>query len=211
MGKIKVVNPVVELDGDEMTRIIWQWIRERLILPYLDVDLHYYDLGIEERDRTDDKITVEAANAIKKYGVGVKCATITPDEVRVEEFSLKKMWKSCSTARSATSWAASCSANRRHCNVRGLSPAGPTRSSSAVTPSAISIAPPTIASLALASCAWCSKARTVRSSTRKCSSSLSGVAMAMYNLDDSICDFARASMNYGLRAAGPVYLSRLQR
>jgi isocitrate dehydrogenase len=94
MGKIKVVNPVVELDGDEMTRIIWQWIRERLILPYLDVDLHYYDLGIEERDRTDDKITVEAANAIKKYGVGVKCATITPDEARVEEFGLKKMWKS---------------------------------------------------------------------------------------------------------------------
>ena len=83
MGKIKVANPVVELDGDEMTRIIWQWIRERLILPYLDVDLHYYDLGIEERDRTDDKITVEAANAIKKYGVGVKCATITPDEARV--------------------------------------------------------------------------------------------------------------------------------
>ncbi|MGV3730146.1 MAG: isocitrate/isopropylmalate family dehydrogenase, partial [Sphingopyxis sp.] len=94
MGKIKVANPVVELDGDEMTRIIWQWIRERLILPYLDIDLHYYDLGIEERDRTDDKITVEAANAIKKYGVGVKCATITPDEARVEEFGLKKMWKS---------------------------------------------------------------------------------------------------------------------
>ena len=94
MGKIKVANPVVELDGDEMTRIIWQWIRERLILPYLDVDLHYYDLGIEERDRTDDKITVEAANAIKKHGVGVKCATITPDEARVEEFGLKKMWKS---------------------------------------------------------------------------------------------------------------------
>src|SRR3546814_909676 len=89
MGKIKVANPVVELDGDEMTRIIWQWIRERLILPYLDVDLHYYDLGIEERDRTDDKITVDAANAIKKYGVGVKCATITPDEARVEEFGLK--------------------------------------------------------------------------------------------------------------------------
>src|SRR3546814_9514731 len=79
MGKIKVANPVVELDGDEMTRIIWQWIRERLILPYLDVDLHYYDLGIEERDRTDDKITVDAANAIKKYGVGVKCAPITPE------------------------------------------------------------------------------------------------------------------------------------
>src|SRR3546814_1773111 len=86
MGKIKVTNPVVELDGDEMTRIIWQWIRERLILPYLDIDLHYYDLGIEERDRTDDKVTVEAANAIKKHGVGIKCATITPDEARVEEF-----------------------------------------------------------------------------------------------------------------------------
>src|ERR1041384_261140 len=94
MGKIKVANPVVELDGDEMTRIIWQWIRERLILPYLDIDLHYYDLGIEKRDETDDKITVEAANAIKKYGVGVKCATITPDEARVEEFGLKKMWLS---------------------------------------------------------------------------------------------------------------------
>src|SRR3546814_18809351 len=85
MGKIKVANPVVELDGDEMTRIIWQWIRERLILPYLDIDLHYYDLGIEERDRTDDKVTVEAANAIKKHGVGIKCATITPDEPRRSE------------------------------------------------------------------------------------------------------------------------------
>ena len=94
MAKIKVKNPVVELDGDEMTRIIWQWIRERLILPYLDVDLIYFDLGIEKRDETDDKITVEAANAIKQHGVGVKCATITPDEARVEEFGLKKMWKS---------------------------------------------------------------------------------------------------------------------
>src|SRR5678809_1630922 len=94
MAKIKVKNPVVELDGDEMTRIIWQWIRERLILPYLDVDLLYYDLGIEKRDETDDKITVEAAEAIKQHGVGVKCATITPDEARVEEFHLKKMWKS---------------------------------------------------------------------------------------------------------------------
>ena len=94
MAKIKVKNPVVELDGDEMTRIIWQWIRERLILPYLDVDLLYYDLGIEKRDETDDQITVEAAKAIKKHGVGVKCATITPDEARVEEFGLKKMWKS---------------------------------------------------------------------------------------------------------------------
>jgi isocitrate dehydrogenase len=94
MAKIKVKNPVVELDGDEMTRIIWQWIRERLIQPYLDVDLLYFDLGMENRDATDDKVTVEAAQAIKQHGVGVKCATITPDEARVEEFGLKKMWKS---------------------------------------------------------------------------------------------------------------------
>lgn len=94
MAKIKVENPVVELDGDEMTRIIWSFIKDRLILPYLDIDLKYYDLGIEERDRTDDQITVDAANAIKQHGVGVKCATITPDEARVEEFGLKKMWRS---------------------------------------------------------------------------------------------------------------------
>ena len=94
MAKIKVKNPVVELDGDEMTRIIWQWIRERLIQPYLDVELLYYDLSIENRDATDDQVTVDSANAIKQHGVGVKCATITPDEARVEEFKLKKMWKS---------------------------------------------------------------------------------------------------------------------
>src|SRR4051812_22678989 len=94
MAKIKVKNPVVELDGDEMTRIIWQWIREGLILPYLDIDLHYYDLSVENRDATDDQVTIDAANAIKQHGVGVKCATITPDEARVQEFGLKKMWKS---------------------------------------------------------------------------------------------------------------------
>ena len=94
MAKIKVENPVVELDGDEMTRIIWQFIKDKLILPYLDVDLKYYDLGIEHRDATDDQVTIDAANAIKQYGVGVKCATITPDEARVEEFGLKKMWRS---------------------------------------------------------------------------------------------------------------------
>ena len=94
MEKIKVKNPIVELDGDEMTRIIWQYIKDRLIHPYLDVDLKYYDLGIENRDATDDQVTVDAANAIKEYGVGVKCATITPDEARVEEFGLKEMWKS---------------------------------------------------------------------------------------------------------------------
>ncbi len=94
MTKIKVTNPVVELDGDEMTRIIWQFIKAKLILPYLDIDLKYYDLGIEERDRTNDQITIDSAEAIRKYGVGVKCATITPDEARVEEFGLKQMWKS---------------------------------------------------------------------------------------------------------------------
>ena len=94
MAKIKVNNPVVELDGDEMTRIIWQFIKDQLILPYLDVDLRYYDLSIEYRDQTDDQVTIDAANAIKQYGVGVKCATITPDEARVEEFGLKKMWRS---------------------------------------------------------------------------------------------------------------------
>ena len=94
MAKIKVDNPVVELDGDEMTRIIWQFIKDKLIHPYLDIDLEYYDLGMENRDATDDQVTIDAANAIKKHGVGVKCATITPDEDRVKEFSLKKMWKS---------------------------------------------------------------------------------------------------------------------
>ncbi|MBT6206298.1 MAG: NADP-dependent isocitrate dehydrogenase, partial [Rhodospirillaceae bacterium] len=94
MAKITVKNPVVELDGDEMTRIIWAFIKERLILPYLDIDLKYYDLGIEARDATDDQITIDAANAIKLHGVGVKCATITPDEDRVEEFGLKSMWRS---------------------------------------------------------------------------------------------------------------------
>ena len=94
MAKIKVANPVVELDGDEMTRIIWQYIKDKLIHPYLDIKLIYFDLGIEHRDKTDDQVTIDAANAIKKVGVGVKCATITPDEARVKEFGLKKMWKS---------------------------------------------------------------------------------------------------------------------
>ena len=94
MAKIKVLNPVVELDGDEMTRIIWQFIQDKLILPYLDIDLQYYDLGIEDRDATNDQVTVDAAEAIKECGVGVKCATITPDEARVDEFKLKQMWQS---------------------------------------------------------------------------------------------------------------------
>src|SRR6201982_2795825 len=94
MSKIKVANPVVEFDGDEMTRIIWKFIKDKLILPYLDIDIKYFDLGVEYRDQTDDQVTVDAANAIKQYGVGIKCATITPDEARVKEFNLKQMWKS---------------------------------------------------------------------------------------------------------------------
>src|ERR1700709_1820607 len=94
MSKIKVANPVVELDGDEMTRIIWKFIKDKLIIPYLDVDIKYYDLGLEYRDETNDQVTIDAANAIKQYGVGIKCATITPDEARVEEFGLKQMWRS---------------------------------------------------------------------------------------------------------------------
>ena len=105
MTKIKVENPVVELDGDEMTRIIWQFIKDKLILPYVDLDLKYYDLGIEARDDTDDQITVDAAEAIKKYGVGVKCATITPDEQRVDEFGLKRMYRSPNgTIRNCSIW-----------------------------------------------------------------------------------------------------------
>ena len=151
MAKIKVANPVVELDGDEMTRIIWQAIKDKLIHPYLDVDLHYYDLGMENRDETDDKVTVEAAEAIKKHGVGVKCATITPDEARVEEFGLKKMWKSPNgTIRNILGGVIFrepiiCRTSRAWCR------AGRSRSSSAATPSATSTAPPTSAFPARAS------------------------------------------------------------
>ena len=143
MQKIQVKNPVVELDGDEMTRIIWEFIKQKLILPYLDIDLKYYDLSIETRDETDDQITVDAAEAIKKYGVGVKCATITPDEARVEEFGLKKMWRSPNgTIRNILGGVVFrepiiCTTCRAWC------PAGPTRSSSAATPLATSTAPPT--------------------------------------------------------------------
>ena len=208
MGKIKVVNPVVELDGDEMTRIIWQWIRERLILPYLDVDLHYYDLGIEERDRTDDKITVEAANAIKKYGVGVKCATITPDEARVEEFGLKKMWRS---------------PNGTIRNILG----GVVFREPIVIKNVPRLVPGWTDPIVVGRHAFGDQYRAtdyrvpgpgklrlvfegedgtiIDEEVFQFPSS--GVAMAMYNLDDSIRDFARASMNYGLARGWPVYLS----
>jgi isocitrate dehydrogenase len=208
MGKIKVVNPVVELDGDEMTRIIWQWIRERLILPYLDIDLHYYDLGIEERDRTDDKITVEAANAIKKHGVGVKCATITPDEARVEEFGLKKMWKS---------------PNGTIRNILG----GVVFREPIVMKNVPRLVPGWTDPIVVGRHAFGDQYKAtdfrvpgpgkLRLVFEGEDGTLideevfqfpsSGVAMGMYNLDDSIRDFARASLNYGLARQWPVYLS----
>lgn len=208
MGKIKVANPVVELDGDEMTRIIWQWIRERLILPYLDIDLHYYDLGIEERDRTDDRITVEAANAIKKHGVGVKCATITPDEARVEEFGLKKMWKS---------------PNGTIRNILG----GVVFREPIVMRNVPRLVPGWTDPIVVGRHAFGDQYRAtdfrvpgpgkLRMVFEGEDGTLideevfqfpsSGVAMGMYNLDDSIRDFARASLNYGIARQWPVYLS----
>lgn len=208
MGKIKVANPVVELDGDEMTRIIWQWIRERLILPYLDIDLHYYDLGIEERDRTDDRITVEAANAIKKHGVGVKCATITPDEARVEEFGLKKMWKS---------------PNGTIRNILG----GVVFREPIVMKNVPRLVPGWTDPIVVGRHAFGDQYRAtdfrvpgpgkLRMVFEGEDGTIideevfqfpsSGVAMGMYNLDDSIRDFARASLNYGIARQWPVYLS----
>ncbi|BBE35077.1 NADP-dependent isocitrate dehydrogenase [Sphingosinicella microcystinivorans] len=208
MAKIKVANPIVEIDGDEMTRIIWQWIRERLILPYLDVDLKYYDLGIENRDATDDKVTVQSANAIKEYGVGVKCATITPDEARVEEFNLKKMWKS---------------PNGTIRNILG----GVVFREPIVIKSVPRLVPGWTDPIVIGRHAFGDqyKATDFRvpgagKLTIKWTGEngdviehevfdfpTAGVAMGMYNLDDSIRDFARASLNYGLARQWPVYLS----
>ena len=208
MGKIKVVNPVVELDGDEMTRIIWQWIRERLILPYLDIDLHYYDLSVEMRDETNDKITVDAANAIAKYGVGIKCATITPDEARVEEFKLKKMWKS---------------PNGTIRNILG----GVVFREPIVMKNVPRLVPGWTDPIVVGRHAFGDQYKAtdfrvpgpgkLRLVFEGEDGTLideevfqfpsAGVAMGMYNLDDSIRDFARASLNYGLARGWPVYLS----
>jgi len=208
MNKIKVANPVVELDGDEMTRIIWQWIRERLILPYLDIDLKYYDLSIENRDATDDQVTVDSANAIKQYGVGVKCATITPDEQRVEEFGLKKMWKS---------------PNGTIRNILG----GVVFREPIVIDNVPRLVPGWTDPIVVGRHAFGDqykatdtlipgpgKLRLVWDGENGEKIYLdvfdfpsAGVAMAMYNLDDSIRDFARASFNYGLNLGWPVYLS----
>lgn len=208
MAKIKVANPVVEIDGDEMTKIIWQWIRERLILPYLDIDLKYYDLSVENRDATGDQITIDSAHAIQQYGVGVKCATITPDEQRVEEFSLKEMWKSpngtirnilggtifrepiviSNVPRLVPGWTDPIVVGRHAFGDQY-------RATDFVVPGA-------------------GKLRLVFEGAdgqvidrEVYEFKAPGVAMAMYNLEDSIRDFARASFNYGLGLKWPVYLS----
>jgi len=208
MTKIKVENPVVELDGDEMTRIIWDFIKKKLILPYLDIDLLYYDLGIEERDRTDDQITVDAAEKIKEVGVGVKCATITPDEARVEEFGLKKMWRS---------------PNGTIRNILG----GVIFREPIICRNVPRLVPGWTKPIVVGRHAFGDQYRatdfrfpgkgtltikfvgedgeTIEHEVFKAPGA--GVTMAMYNLDESIRDFARASMNYGLMRGWPVYLS----
>ncbi len=208
MAKIKVKNPVVEMDGDEMTRIIWQWIREQLILPYLDIDLKYYDLSVEMRDQTNDKITVDSANAIKQYGVGVKCATITPDEDRVKEFNLKKMWKS---------------PNGTIRNILG----GVVFREPIVMQNVPRLIPGWTDPIVVGRHAFGDQYKATDfivpgpgklrliwegDDGSKIDEEVfhypsPGVALAMYNLDDSIRDFARASLNYGLNLGWPVYLS----
>jgi isocitrate dehydrogenase len=209
MAKIKVKNPVVELDGDEMTRIIWAFIKKQLILPYLDIDLKYYDLGIEHRDATSDQVTVDAANAIKQYGVGVKCATITPDEARVEEFGLKDMYRS---------------PNGTVRNILG----GVIFREPIVISNIPRLVPGWTKPIVIGRHAFGDQYRatdlvvpgegrlTLRFTPADGGEPTelevfdfpgAGVAMAMYNLDDSIRDFARASLRYGLDRGYPVYLS----
>jgi isocitrate dehydrogenase len=208
MAKIKVANPVVEMDGDEMTRIIWQWIRERLILPYLDIDLKYYDLSMENRDATDDQVTIDSANATKQYGIAVKCATITPDEARVEEFKLKKMWKS---------------PNGTIRNILG----GVVFREPIVISNVPRLVPGWTDPIVIGRHAFGDQYRATDtlipgpgklrlvwdgSDGQKIDLDVfdfpsSGVAMTMYNLDDSIRDFARASMVYALDLGWPLYLS----
>ena len=208
MTKIKVDNPVVELDGDEMTRIIWDFIKKKLVLPYLDIDLKYYDLGVEERDRTNDQVTVDAANAIKRYGVGVKCATITPDEARVEEFGLKQMWRS---------------PNGTIRNILG----GVIFRQPIICRNVPRLVPGWTKPIVVGRHAFGDQYRATdflfpgkgKLTIRFVGEDGTviekdvfdapgvGVTMAMYNLDQSIIDFARASMNYSLSLGWPLYLS----
>ena len=211
MSKIKVANPVVELDGDEMTRIIWKLIKDQLILPYLDIDLRYYDLSVENRDATDDQVTIDAAEAIKRYGVGVKCATITPDEARVEEFGLKKMWRSPngtirnilggvvfrepivieSVPRFVPGWTKPIVIGR-HAHGDQY------RATDFVVPGPGKV---TIAYEPALDTGQGGFSREVANFSG------SGIAMGMYNFDDSIADFARATMRYALDRHFPLYLS----
>ncbi|MEB3236734.1 MAG: NADP-dependent isocitrate dehydrogenase [Candidatus Sericytochromatia bacterium] len=208
MAKIKVQNPVVELDGDEMTRIIWQFIKERLILPYLDIDLKYYDLGIEHRDVTDDQVTIDAANAIKQYGVGVKCATITPDEARVEEFGLKQMWKSPNgTIRNILDG----TVFREPIICRNVPRLVPGWTQPIVIGRhafgdqyrATDFRIPGAGKLTMRFEGADGQVIEKEVFTFKGS----GVTLGMYNLDESIKGFARACLNYGLAKKWPVYLS----
>ncbi len=207
-NKIKIENPIIELDGDEMTRIIWKIIKDKLILPFLDIDLHYYDLGIEERDSTNDEITIKAANAIKKFGVGVKCATITPDEARVEEFNLKKMWKS---------------PNGTIRNILG----GVVFRAPIICKNVPRLVPGWTSPIIIGRHAYGDQYKATDFTfpgkgklsikfegddgniieKEVFNAPSSGIALGMYNLDSSIIDFARASFNYGLRLGWPVYLS----
>ena len=210
MSKIKVKTPLVEIDGDEMTRIIWQFIKDKLILPYLDIELDYYDLGVENRDKTDDKVTIDSANAIKKYGVGVKCATITPDEDRVEEFKLKEMWRSPNgTIRNILGGTVFrepivCK------NVPRLVPGWTDpiiigRHAFGDQYRATDFKVPGKGKLTIKWTPDDPHQETIEREVYKFESS--GVAMAMYNTDESIRDFARSCMNYALMREWPVYLS----
>ena len=209
MSKIKVKNPVVELDGDEMTRIIWSFIKEKLISPYLDLDIKYYDLGVESRDKTADQITIDSANAINKYGVGIKCATITPDEERVKEFNLKKMWRSPNgTIRNILGG----TVFREPIICKNIPKLVPTWTKPIVIGRhafgdqyrATDFLVPGKGKMEIK---WTSEDGNEEKKFEVFNFPGPGVAMSMYNLDDSIRDFARSCMNYGLERNWPVYLS----
>jgi len=209
MNKIKVVGTVVELDGDEMTRIIWSFIKDSLILPYLDINLEYYDLGIEYRDKTDDQVTIDSAHAIQKHGVGVKCATITPDEARVEEFNLKKMWKSPNgTIRNILGGVIF----REPIIIKNVPRLIPHWNKPIVIGRHAYGDQYKATDFRVPSAGKLTVTFTPEDGSKPMEFNVfdfpsSGVAMAMYNLDDSIRDFARASFNYGLIRKYPVFLS----
>jgi len=209
MPKIKVKNPIIELDGDEMTRIIWSFIKKKLILPYLDIDIKYYDLGIENRDKTSDQITIDCANAIKKIGVGIKCATITPDEKRVKEFKLKKMWRSPNgTIRNILGG----TVFREPIICKNIPKLVPSWTNPIVIGRhafgdqyrATDFIVPGKGKLEIK---WTSEDGKEKKEFEVFNFNGPGVALSMYNLDQSIKDFARACMNYGLNRKWPVYLS----